>query len=143
MRKYNRLTIIEGTIEKGNHNVYCQAICDCGNTIRAPYYHIIIGHKKSCGCLLREYRKTLVGANKKLQAAKSRVANIINRKQPNAGNKLNQRNIIWLESKGAYRVHMTRNGIRRQTDRKNLQEAIEVRERWILDYKNGQWGPLI
>ena len=55
--KHNRLLII-GIIQcKKEREMLCK--CDCGKTTHAPYYRIIKGEKKSCGCYKTEHSKEL------------------------------------------------------------------------------------
>lgn len=63
-KKINRLTILRDSGKRrcGHCIVYiCE--CECGNIIEAASAEIRRGKIKSCGCLLRDYYKTIKGSN--------------------------------------------------------------------------------
>ena len=53
--KYGRLTIIKQTEDKR----YYECLCECGNHKVARLWNLKSGDTKSCGCYLKEIRKTL------------------------------------------------------------------------------------
>lgn len=49
--KYDRLTVVEKTLDKsGGHYLY-RCLCECGNTVIVRDNSLKSGHTKSCGCL--------------------------------------------------------------------------------------------
>jgi len=55
-QKFNKLTAIKyiGKDKWGSSNWLCR--CDCGNEKIVRGSHLIYGHTKSCGCLLKEHK---------------------------------------------------------------------------------------
>lgn len=53
-RKFNRLTVIEGTKERVNKRSYWTCVCDCGNKTKVRSDLLLSEKTKSCGCLKKE-----------------------------------------------------------------------------------------
>lgn len=64
-QKFNRLTVLEKTLNKRGTSYLYNCICDCGNYTMATSTELKSGHKKSCGCLHTEQRHNL-GCSKKV-----------------------------------------------------------------------------
>lgn len=55
-----KVTIIEDLgVTNKNRNVLC--LCHCGNKFKTKLNSVRIGHTKSCGCLVKDNRKTALG----------------------------------------------------------------------------------
>jgi len=59
-RRFTRLLVTHdaGANEHGNSQWVC--LCDCGKKTIQPYQHLVSGRVKSCGCLRREPRRSLL-----------------------------------------------------------------------------------
>jgi hypothetical protein len=59
-KKFNKLLVIKRIEDyitpKGNHTTQWLCICECGNQTKALSRELKNGHKKSCGCLLEEFK---------------------------------------------------------------------------------------
>ena len=51
--KFNRLTVLT-IFRKDNGRLYCNCLCDCGNTKVIRKQHLLTGAIKSCGCFRKE-----------------------------------------------------------------------------------------
>ena len=59
-QRFSRLTIIQRNPRKSaTRTVYWDCLCDCGKTITVLGVSLNSGNTKSCGCLQKDYVKTL------------------------------------------------------------------------------------
>lgn len=58
-KKFGKLTVLEFSHRKGSHNYYiCE--CECGNKKAIDIYNIKKGLTKSCGCISRQKRGSII-----------------------------------------------------------------------------------
>ena len=57
--KFGRLTVIGEGIKKQGHR-YVECLCECGNILYVRDYKLKSGHTKSCGCLKRNQKTSLI-----------------------------------------------------------------------------------
>lgn len=55
-KRYGKLTVIKYTGKSADkeRGLIWELVCDCGNIIEANSFALTIGHKKSCGCLIKD-----------------------------------------------------------------------------------------
>lgn len=58
--KHNRLTFIEDIGMNKHRNRIWRCLCDCGNEAVGLASEIRSGHKKSCGCLVKDTSRELI-----------------------------------------------------------------------------------
>ena len=61
--KYNRLTAIRKTKKNKFNQVQWLCKCECGTLTYSTATNLARGHKKSCGCLLKENQKNNKGVS--------------------------------------------------------------------------------
>lgn len=122
-QKFGRLTALSYTHTKGYAVWTC--ICECGKTTSVISTHLITGHTKSCGCLIKEnYIKATPASIKactKHKECKTRIYSIFHRMKGRCYNKNNKdykdyggRGIIicneWLNDYTVFRKWAMENG---------------------------------
>ena len=82
--KYNMLTILHGIdTPKEKHQYsswdfagWVRCKCDCGNEKDLPYYGVLHGYIKSCGCYRAECSRQVLAKNKESENFTSRIVTI-------------------------------------------------------------------
>ena len=48
--RFGRLVVLRDTLERRNHNIMWECVCDCGKTVIVNGGFLKLGKTKSCGC---------------------------------------------------------------------------------------------
>lgn len=77
---FGKLTAVRFIGEvKPNGGAVWECLCACGNTITASAFSLVVGHKKSCGCLIKDIglnkrkEKSIAGFNRLYTSLKRRA----------------------------------------------------------------------
>jgi hypothetical protein len=60
-QRFGRLVVIEVTNERRGGEVVWKCLCDCGREALVRRYFLTTGHTSSCGCLMKDIAKKLMG----------------------------------------------------------------------------------
>ncbi len=53
-RKFGRLTVLRALPERIQRSIAWECRCDCGTVVNVPATKLLLGRKRSCGCLAKE-----------------------------------------------------------------------------------------
>ena len=59
-RRFTRLLVTADAKQNEHGNSQWVCLCDCGTETVQPYQHLVSGRVKSCGCLRREKRGSVL-----------------------------------------------------------------------------------
>jgi len=127
--KYGRLTAVKMQKVKTNkHGAIWLWHCDCGKKIVAPYNNVVNSKCKSCGCLKKEYYKTVdrfYGVNNVEGTCPERIKS----KKPNKNSKSGTKGVFYDKTKKKWHSKITFQGINYDLGRfKNKSAAIKARK---------------
>lgn len=59
-KTFGKLTVLEPTEQRINHNIAWKCKCDCGNICIVPTNHLVTGNTQSCGCLVSKGEQIII-----------------------------------------------------------------------------------